>query len=94
VLGRRVGPRARTAITRELAAGGSVVVGGFAMSAVGIAVAKKPDRVVPWSDVTLSFAQDLGMHVQGATVSLSASISEPDAYLLPDLIPELRARFG
>jgi Zn-dependent protease with chaperone function len=94
LLGSRVGPRVRAAITEQIGRGSPVVVGGFACSPAGVALAKKPDRLVPWPEVGDAFIEHLRVHVPGATTVLSASISEPDAYLVRDLLPELRARFA
>jgi hypothetical protein len=94
LLSARVGPRARANVAQALETGAAVVVGGFSMAAGGIAMAKRPDGRVPWSHVGDPEVAGLRVHLPAGTGALSASIGEQDAYLLHDLVPELRARFA
>lgn len=99
LLNATVGPRLRAAIAQELRSGVPVEVAGLRLTREGVASRKRPDRVIPWSAVpdpevignVLSFTPQTGPK---PTAPLTVPFGADNAFLVPDLIPYLRALFA
>lgn len=90
---RLVAPRRSAEIADELRAGGSVAIGKVTLTAEG--VAKRRRQPVPW--VQVAGPIDVGPEFIGFALAedgMATSVSEEDAYLLPTLLPYLRALFA
>jgi Zn-dependent protease with chaperone function len=95
LLERRVGPSLRSQIVAAIEAGGEAQVGGLTLSKRGVSGKATGGQEVPWAELVDAV-------VDGAIVRLRRVSGKPiklkhgadNVFLLEDLIPELRARFG
>ena len=90
-----VAPRLRPRVMAAIEAGGEAKVGNLTLSKGGITFRVVRRTQVPWNQVDDIVIQRSAVHLvltNGATVE--RSLSTDHAFLLVDLIPELRARYG
>ena len=91
----RVAPRLRAEIVAAIEQGAEVKVGSLRLSRSGITYKATRTRHAPWRDVVDAFLEDGVVHVFGpAGPPVTVPLDAENAFVLMDLIPELRVRFG
>jgi Zn-dependent protease with chaperone function len=89
------GPRLRSQVVKTLDGGGSVAFGPATLTKEGIASRRTGGKVVPWRDTrNVTFVGDaINIHrTEGKPILIARKTD--NAFVLEDLVPELRARFG
>ncbi|MBW3614215.1 MAG: M48 family metallopeptidase [Actinobacteria bacterium] len=90
------GPRLVRDVVEAVRAGGTVEVADLMLSPAGVAHRRNPQHVIPWRD--LRDPQAAGQEIQLAglagTKAVTTSLGAPNAFLLDEVLPALRALLG
>lgn len=93
VLCTAVGPRLRAELVRSVLAGDTVSVAGLDIGPKGVAPAGDPSEQVSWMRVGAPGVRQRAMVTPVSDRQpFVTPLSAPDAFLLPDLLPELRSQ--
>ncbi len=90
----RAGQRLSDAYVAQVESGSEVAVGGFVVSKAGIATAKKPRNIVAWSDIRDPDYVDGHVVIPASPKGLVVKMGEPNAFVLDQLIPQLRSLYA
>jgi Zn-dependent protease with chaperone function len=90
-----VGPRLRADIVSQIEAGHDVKVGNLTLSTAGITFRVARTQQVPWDQVVDAGLEAGTVHIHRAKgTAITTPLGAENAFLLVDLVPELRARYG
>ncbi len=91
VFGDTVAERPRARMVARIGQGAEVVAGGLRLTRIGVAWKKRP--IEPWGAIGDPVVERRSVVIPTSGDPIEVPLAADDVYVLPGLIPELRARF-